>query len=69
MQSSFKMSRLEWLYINSEEGRAEEHALRQPSGRMPYIGPPKLGRNEACICASGKKFKRCCLPKIKNGSF
>jgi hypothetical protein len=32
------------------------------------IGPPtsrspgsKIGRNEACPCGSGKKFKRCCL--------
>jgi hypothetical protein len=23
------------------------------------------GRNEACICGSGKKFKRCCLPKMR----
>jgi hypothetical protein len=22
---------------------------------------PKVGRNEACSCGSGKKFKRCCL--------
>ena len=22
---------------------------------------PKIGRNEACPCGSGKKFKRCCL--------
>lgn len=23
----------------------------------------KIGRNEACLCGSGKKFKRCCLGK------
>lgn len=23
----------------------------------------KIGRNEACFCGSGKKFKRCCLGK------
>jgi hypothetical protein len=23
----------------------------------------KIGRNEACPCGSGKKFKRCCLGK------
>jgi hypothetical protein len=22
------------------------------------------GRNEPCVCGSGKKFKKCCLPKI-----
>jgi tetratricopeptide (TPR) repeat protein len=24
---------------------------------------PKTGRNEPCPCGSGKKYKRCCLPK------
>lgn len=24
-----------------------------------------LGRNDNCTCGSGKKFKRCCLPKLK----
>ena len=23
----------------------------------------KVGRNEPCICGSGKKFKKCCLNK------
>lgn len=23
----------------------------------------KLGRNDACPCGSGKRFKRCCLPQ------
>ena len=30
--------------------------------RKPYIRPtPKVGRNEPCPCASGKKYKQCCL--------
>jgi hypothetical protein len=24
----------------------------------------KLGRNDPCSCGSGKKYKRCCLPKL-----
>jgi len=24
---------------------------------------PKVGRNEPCLCGSGKKYKRCCLEK------
>jgi len=24
---------------------------------------PKVGRNDACPCGSGRKFKKCCLPK------
>jgi preprotein translocase subunit SecA len=26
----------------------------------PYRAPPKVGRNDACPCGSGKKYKRCC---------
>jgi len=25
----------------------------------------KVGRNDKCPCGSGKKYKHCCLPKIK----
>jgi len=27
---------------------------------------PKTGRNQPCPCGSGKKFKRCHLPKIRS---
>jgi hypothetical protein len=27
---------------------------------IPYLAPPKVGRNEPCPCGSGKKFKKCC---------
>ncbi len=27
---------------------------------MPFIAPPKMGRNDPCPCGSGKKFKKCC---------
>lgn len=34
-------------------------------GRTPSIGTvrhegPKLGRNDPCVCGSGKKYKKCC---------
>jgi preprotein translocase subunit SecA len=38
-------------------------------GRAPGPGPraaaasAKTGRNDACPCGSGKKYKKCCLPK------
>lgn len=31
----------------------------QPPG-LPYIAPPKVGRNDPCPCGSGKKYKQCC---------
>ena len=39
-----------------------------PPGPKPAPPPPpkKIGppaRNAACPCGSGKKFKKCCLPK------
>ncbi|HXI70746.1 MAG TPA: SEC-C metal-binding domain-containing protein [Verrucomicrobiae bacterium] len=27
---------------------------------MPYLAPPKIGRNDPCPCGSGKKYKKCC---------
>jgi uncharacterized protein YecA (UPF0149 family) len=24
---------------------------------------PKIGRNDPCLCGSGKKYKKCCLDK------
>jgi len=30
--------------------------------QQPIVRPePKIGRNDACPCASGKKYKKCCL--------
>lgn len=29
----------------------------------PMRAAPKIGRNDACPCGSGKKFKKCCLGK------
>ncbi len=29
----------------------------------PAAGGPKVGRNDPCPCGSGKKYKKCCLPK------
>ncbi|MGP8244028.1 MAG: SEC-C metal-binding domain-containing protein [Bryobacteraceae bacterium] len=38
------------------------HNSAQP--QEPYRRPePKIGRNDACPCGSGKKYKQCCLNK------
>jgi uncharacterized protein YchJ len=30
-------------------------------GPRPYVREqPKVGRNDPCVCGSGKKFKKCC---------
>jgi uncharacterized protein YecA (UPF0149 family) len=28
---------------------------------LERTGSAKIGRNDACLCGSGKKFKRCCM--------
>lgn len=30
-----------------------------------YARYPRTKRNARCPCGSGKKFKRCCLPRVK----
>jgi hypothetical protein len=33
----------------------------------PYVKEnPSLGRNELCVCGSGKKYKKCCIDKPKD---
>ncbi|MDZ7612129.1 MAG: preprotein translocase subunit SecA [Candidatus Moranbacteria bacterium] len=40
-----------------------------PSGeaapQKPVIRDKKVGRNDACPCGSGKKYKKCCYPKYE----
>jgi hypothetical protein len=37
---------------------------------QPAVNPYRnVGRNDPCPCGSGKKFKKCCLPKVEQGAF
>jgi hypothetical protein len=36
-----------------------------PAASDPLRREPKIGRNEACPCGSGKKYKKCCLQKAQ----
>ena len=42
--------------------RAKQISMPLMGGRIPRPGQTsyKLGRNEPCLCGSGKKFKKCC---------
>lgn len=45
----------------------DDFAFDQPV--LTYVRPaPKIGRNDPCPCASGKKYKKCCLPKEAGNS-
>jgi preprotein translocase subunit SecA len=49
-----------------EAQRRERQALAQRGGPQPAVQEPakreadKVGRNDACPCGSGKKYKKCC---------
>jgi hypothetical protein len=42
-----------------------EKALEKEPPFVLAPGQKLPGRNEPCVCGSGKKFKKCCLPKIE----
>ncbi|GHE22548.1 preprotein translocase subunit SecA [Halomonas urumqiensis] len=46
--------------VASEEGQDQQAPLPGADGRPVRREGPKLGRNDACPCGSGKKYKQCC---------
>jgi uncharacterized protein len=42
-----------YAYINPAEKRSVVTTFQHET--------PKVGRNDACPCGSGKKYKKCCL--------
>ncbi|HEV8366882.1 MAG TPA: SEC-C metal-binding domain-containing protein [Pyrinomonadaceae bacterium] len=43
-----------------------EQLLKDEPPMAPAPGTKRPGRNEPCICGSGKKFKKCCLNKVED---
>jgi preprotein translocase subunit SecA len=52
------------IHANSKGGPSAASAPNSPAGGATVVGPvrnlDKHGRNDLCICGSGKKFKNCC---------
>jgi SEC-C motif-containing protein len=51
-----------WLFVDGdahthEEGQGHHHHVKQET--VVRAGP-KVGRNDPCVCGSGKKYKKCC---------
>jgi len=46
-----------------EQETEEEPEIIRYEAPEPRVAAPKIGRNEKCPCASGKKYKKCCLRK------
>ena len=48
-------------YLKELQQESEEKTLPSIDEFMDYVKIPSVGRNEPCICGSGKKYKKCCL--------
>ena len=56
----------EWECFNpdaDEDDPGGEFDDEDDTPAEPFIAPPKPGRNEACPCGSGKKYKKCCATR------
>jgi len=56
VESSYTLS--QWDRIFSPEKRKEIQKTWRESKTV--INEVKVGRNDACPCGSGKKYKKCC---------
>lgn len=54
-----------WVEGPWEYDAEMEKIMQDEPPFMPAPGTKLPGRNDPCLCGSGKKFKRCCLPKIQ----
>lgn len=52
----------------SAEGRRRRPRVYPEPAEIARLAPRKIGRNEACVCGSARKFKECCegRPEIGN---
>ena len=59
-----------WYLEKEKLGCIHERSdFKREAGRWFYVSGkhldrPSVGRNEACICGSGKKFKKCCGKRL-----
>ena len=42
------------------QGSQKQAVAQQSQDRQPITIDKKIGRNDPCICGSGKKYKKCC---------
>jgi SEC-C motif-containing protein len=57
-KASFRRHNGKWLYLDGED-------IHPP----PVVGPRvRIGRNDECLCGSGKKYKKCCRAVFDSGA-
>lgn len=52
--------------VQLTQKRMSEGLPFQP--KKPYIKEPEVGRNDPCLCGSGKKYKKCCGKQLSQSS-
>lgn len=54
-----------WVDMEWEPNPELDRLVENDAPGIPLPGTKIPGRNAPCLCGSGKKFKKCCLPKIE----
>jgi uncharacterized protein YchJ len=54
-----------WVDREWEASLALDQLVENDEPGILLPGTTVPGRNAPCLCGSGKKFKKCCLPKIE----
>jgi SEC-C motif domain protein len=49
-----------WLFVDGDSHTHKEGEGHQHKAKTVIREEPKTGRNDPCVCGSGKKFKKCC---------
>ena len=39
--------------------------LKKLLGIRPHVDYSSVGRNDVCLCGSGRKFKGCCMERVE----
>jgi hypothetical protein len=51
---------------DADDAKVDPDDIAVAPATSPYTrNLPKIGRNDPCPCGSGRKFKKCCLPKLQ----
>ena len=61
-----KICRWYWFQKPDPVRDPAERAIDAFDHDLPFVrAEPKVGRNDACPCGSGKKYKKCCMDRLQ----
>ncbi|MDZ4678661.1 MAG: YchJ family protein [Oligoflexia bacterium] len=58
--SEFRKEKDTWYFVDGESHVHEEGQGHHEPAQPVVRETPKIGRNDPCVCGSGKKYKKCC---------